>query len=188
MITKEEDVINAIKKGYWFTIKEAITEVRTDFFRHVFSCCGRATEWYTESRLPTLFIAKIEDGEVKLTPGCDVFFDNKHIADICIVVPFKHFCAILNEDRIDETPKDQPSDMVNHPSHYAWLKDLCGVEPIDICRHFDFAVGNALKYLMRKGKKDGDMTDKEKRLEDLRKAVFYLNDEIALLGGENGTK
>ena len=34
---------------------------------------------------------------------------------------------------------------------------------------------------MRKGKKDGDMTDNEKRIQDLQKAVFYLNDEITLL-------
>lgn len=27
---------------------------------------------------------------------------------------------------------------VNHPSHYTWLKDLCGIEPLDICRHLDF--------------------------------------------------
>lgn len=47
--------------------------------------------------------------------------------------------------------EDCKPEQVNHPSHYAWLKNLCGVEPIDICRHFDFAIGNALKYLMRKG-------------------------------------
>ena len=72
-------------------------------------------------------------------------------------------------------------EQVSHPSHYAWLKDLCGVEPIDICRHFDFAVGNALKYLMRKGKVDGNKTEKEKRIEDLKKAIYYLQDEINLL-------
>ena len=72
---------------------------------------------------------------------------------------------------------------VEHPSHYAWLKEACGVEPIDICRHFDFIVGNALKYLMRKGKVDGDKTEVEKRVEDLRKAVFYLNNEIKRLEG-----
>lgn len=73
------------------------------------------------------------------------------------------------------------NEQVNHPSHYSWLKDLCGVEPIDICRHFGFSVGNALKYLMRKGKVDGDKTEKEKRIEDLKKAVFYLQDEIKRL-------
>ncbi len=78
--------------------------------------------------------------------------------------------------------------MVNHPSHYTWLKDVCGIEPIDLCRHFDFAVGNALKYILRKGKKDGDMTDKEKRIEDLKKAVFYLNDAIKQLSEQIGSK
>ncbi len=73
------------------------------------------------------------------------------------------------------------TEQVSHPIHYSWLKDLCGVEPIDICRHFDFAVGNSLKYIMRKGKVDGDKTEKEKRIEDLKKAIFYLQDEIRML-------
>lgn len=75
-------------------------------------------------------------------------------------------------------------EQVNHPSHYSWLKDLCGVEPLDICRHFDFAIGNALKYLMRKGKIDGGKSEREKRIEDLEKAVFYIKDEIKLLQNE----
>ena len=73
------------------------------------------------------------------------------------------------------------SDQVSHPSHYAWLKDLCGVEPLDICRHLDFNTGNAIKYLLRKDKVDGNKTKTEKRIEDLHKAVFYINDEIKLL-------
>ena len=73
------------------------------------------------------------------------------------------------------------SDQVSHPSHYAWLKDLCGVEPLDICRHLDFNTGNAIKYLLRKDKVDGNKTKTEKRIEDLRKAVFYIKDEIKLL-------
>ena len=77
------------------------------------------------------------------------------------------------------------SEQVSHPSHYAWLKDLCGVEPLDICRHLDFNIGNAIKYLLRKDKVDGNKTKTEKRIEDLRKAVFYIQDEIKLL--EHGT-
>lgn len=77
------------------------------------------------------------------------------------------------------------SEQVSHPSHYAWLKDLCGVEPLDICRHLDFNTGNAIKYLLRKDKVDGNKTKTEKRIEDLRKAVFYIQDEIKLL--EHGT-
>ena len=77
------------------------------------------------------------------------------------------------------------TEQVSHPSHYAWLKDLCGVEPLDICRHLDFNTGNAIKYLLRKDKVDGNKTKTEKRIEDLRKAVFYIQDEIKLL--EHGT-
>lgn len=77
------------------------------------------------------------------------------------------------------------TEQVSHPSHYAWLKDLCGVEPLDICRHLDFNTGNAIKYLLRKDKVDGNKTNTEKRIEDLRKAVFYIKDEIKLL--EHGT-
>ena len=77
------------------------------------------------------------------------------------------------------------TEQVSHPSHYAWLKDLCGVEPLDICRHLDFNTGNAIKYILRKDKVDGNKTKTEKRIEDLRKAVFYIQDEIKLL--EHGT-
>ena len=75
---------------------------------------------------------------------------------------------------------------VEHPVHYAWLKGLCGVEPLDICRHLDFNIGNAIKYLLRKDKVDGNKTKTEKRIEDLLKAVFYIQDEIKLL--EHGTE
>ena len=76
-------------------------------------------------------------------------------------------------------------DNVNHPSHYTWLKDLCGVEPIDICKHLDFDLGNALKYILRAGhKKDSSMTDVEKTIEDLKKAIFYINDKIEMLENE----
>lgn len=90
-------------------------------------------------------------------------------------------CILKYAEKLPMTHDEQKAEQVNHPIHYSWLKDLCGVEPIDICRHFDFAVGNALKYLMRKGKVDGDKAEKEKRIEDLRKAVFYIQDEIKKL-------
>jgi hypothetical protein len=77
------------------------------------------------------------------------------------------------------------NDNVNHPSHYTWLKDLCGVEPIDICKHLDFDLGNALKYILRAGhKKDISMTEGENAIEDLKKAIFYINDKIEMLENE----
>jgi hypothetical protein len=68
------------------------------------------------------------------------------------------------------------SDNVNHPAHYNWLKEICGIEVIDITRHLDFDLGNAIKYILRAGRKD-----EEKTIEDLQKAIWYLNDEINLL-------
>ena len=80
---------------------------------------------------------------------------------------------------IERNNKEQNSDSVNHPAHYTWLKELCGIEVIDITRHMNFCCGNSLKYILRAGhKKDASLTDKEKQIEDLKKAIWYLKDEI----------
>lgn len=73
-------------------------------------------------------------------------------------------------------------DKVNHPSHYTWLKDKCGIEVIDITRHMNFDLGNAIKYILRCGKKSEEgYNDREKEIEDLRKAIWYINDYITNL-------
>ena len=74
-------------------------------------------------------------------------------------------------------------DMVNHPKHYT--SDPSGVECIEVTRHRNFNIGNAIKYLWRAGLKESVGKDTlEKQVEDLRKAVFYINDEITRLTGE----
>ena len=71
------------------------------------------------------------------------------------------------------------SEKVNHPSHYTWLKEKCGIEVIDITRHMDFDLGNAIKYILRAGHKlEEGYDDKEKQIEDLQKAIWYITDEI----------
>lgn len=73
-------------------------------------------------------------------------------------------------------------DRVHHPSHYTWLKELCGVEVIDITRHMDFDLGNAIKYILRQGHKtEKGMSDTDKAIEDLQKAIFYIEDKISML-------
>lgn len=69
---------------------------------------------------------------------------------------------------------------VDHPSHYTWLKEICGIEVIDVTRHLNFNVGNAIKYLLRKDKED-IISLQDKRIEDLKKAAWYINDEIKRL-------
>lgn len=77
-----------------------------------------------------------------------------------------------------ESIKDK-IDNVNHPPHYTWLKDKCGIEVIDITRHMDFDLGNVVKYVLRQGlKSEEGMSNTEKALEDLKKARWYLDDKI----------
>lgn len=74
------------------------------------------------------------------------------------------------------------SNRVEHPSHYTWLKDLCGIEVIDITRHMNFNLGNTIKYILRAGHKSEEgLSDKQKHIEDLKKALFYIKDEIKRL-------
>lgn len=65
-------------------------------------------------------------------------------------------------------------DPVNHPSHYT--SDPSGIECIQITRHRNFNIGNAIKYLWRAGLKDGNSD-----IQDLQKAVWYIQDEIERL-------
>jgi hypothetical protein len=58
------------------------------------------------------------------------------------------------------------------PSHYR--EHPSGVECIQVTEHMTFCVGNAVKYLWRAGKKGP-------AVEDLRKAVWYLEREIRRL-------
>jgi hypothetical protein len=71
-----------------------------------------------------------------------------------------------------KTPIDVDNDAVNRPSHYTSHPE--GVECIQVTRHMTFNLGNAVKYIWRAGKK-GD------EVEDLRKAAWYINDEIERL-------
>lgn len=61
------------------------------------------------------------------------------------------------------------NDPVNHPKHYT--EHPSGVECIQITEHMNFCLGNAVKYIWR-----ADL--KRDAIEDLKKAVFYINREI----------
>lgn len=77
------------------------------------------------------------------------------------------------EDLIREIEEDK----VNHPKHYT--SHPSGIEAIQITEHYDFCVGNAIKYLWRSGlKKDADKSNSEKEIEDLKKAIWYINRKI----------
>lgn len=74
------------------------------------------------------------------------------------------------------------SEKVHHPVHYTWLKEKCGIEVIDITRHLDFDKGNAIKYILRSGYKEEEgYSSIQKEIEDIQKAIWYLNDKIKQL-------
>lgn len=65
-------------------------------------------------------------------------------------------------------------EMVNHPGHYSFginnqYEAIKVIEAWDL----DFHLGNTVKYISRAGKKDP-----AKEIEDLKKAMFYLERKI----------
>jgi len=61
------------------------------------------------------------------------------------------------------------NDIVNHPKHYEAAAVNARFEPIDLARWYSFAIGNAIKYILRAPYKEHEKLD-------LEKARFYLND------------
>ena len=73
----------------------------------------------------------------------------------------------------NDAPRGTP---VNHPRHYN--NHPSGVECIDIVEHMGFNLGNAVKYLWRADLKDA-------ALEDMEKAIWYVQREIELRSRKN---
>ena len=78
---------------------------------------------------------------------------------------------------LDKVKEPVENDNVNHPSHYT----DGNIEVMDFIedKQLNFARGNVIKYVSRAGKKDPN-----KELEDLKKAMWYLNREIERLSKE----
>lgn len=72
-------------------------------------------------------------------------------------------------------------DMVNHPPHYT----DGGIETLDFieAKGLGYCLGSVVKYVSRAGKKDP-----AKKLEDLKKAQFFLNRYIAREEERNETQ
>lgn len=98
------------------------------------------------------------------------------------VLPELEMANIIKEvQKLAKTELDKPrmevdelavrNDLVVHPSHYR----PGTYEAIKVIRAWklNFALGNAAKYICRAGRKDPN-----KQIEDLQKAIFYLEDEI----------
>jgi len=64
---------------------------------------------------------------------------------------------------------------INHPEHYGGDNTYEAIKVIEAW-DLDFSLGNTIKYISRAGKKD-----KAKEIEDLKKALWYLDRKIKTL-------
>ena len=80
-------------------------------------------------------------------------------------------------EALDEIERNKPvmpalhseNDNVNNPAHYT--SHPSGIECIQVTEHMSFCLGNAMKYIWR-----ADL--KNDAIEDLEKAIWYLDQEI----------
>jgi hypothetical protein len=76
-------------------------------------------------------------------------------------------------DKVAHMEKVLAKDMVNHPAHYK----TGGIETIDFieAKSLSYNLGNVVKYITRADYKGN-------KIEDLKKAQWYLNREVSNLG------
>jgi dipeptidase len=78
------------------------------------------------------------------------------------------------DEMIEGLVSEASNDTVNHPAHYTQGKIECIDYIID--KKLSYCLGNAIKYITRCELKNGG----KNRIEDLQKAVFYINKQIAI--------
>lgn len=105
---------------------------------------------------------------------CRKVYADLYIDDHSILIP-KHPDGSVNWlpiYRMLKRLQASDSDVVNKPSHY---QTPSGLQPIDVIESFslNFHLGNAVKYILRAGKKNGNSKE-----QDLNKALFYLTREL----------
>ncbi len=116
-----------------------------------------------------------------------------HIKNLSSEYPCSECDENLDKFQLRQTPLEQPTkppmppvnppkDEINHPDRYAGGKFECIEVMADVfgkeaVKHF--CLLNAFKYIWRQEKKGG--------VEDIKKAMFYMDYYIKLTEGENET-
>lgn len=97
--------------------------------------------------------------------------------DVCFSITIPEDEEIVRENYKFLFGTDSVNDPVNHPTHYT--KGKIEVADFIADQKLNFDRGNAVKYVCRAGSKDPD-----KEIQDLEKAIWYINHEIKTLKGE----
>lgn len=114
----------------------------------------KKNEWVEEG---TVEIVQVDEKDVRQTYKVNgISLETRNLEELWI-----------ENERIIGLANDE--EMVNHPKHYQGN----GLEAIDVIEAFNlnFNLGNAVKYILRCGKKDND-------LQELNKAIWYLEREL----------
>jgi len=114
------------------------------------------TEVMTASVSAVMTGTNVPDGKVTITAP---------VNQVEIVDATKKKVTFKKEKKLSSSSHDP----VNHPKHYT--EHPSGIECIQITEHMGFNLGNAMKYVWR-----ADL--KANAIEDLQKAVWYINREI----------
>lgn len=103
--------------------------------------------------------------------SCLVSIDNKSCdgKGVCYMEVFGRRCLM-------KPPIFNPNEQVNHPAHYGGEDNTYEAIKVIEAWGLGFCLGNAVEYISRAGKKDP-----AKIVEDLEKARWYLDREIANL-------
>lgn len=106
-----------------------------------------------------------------------------HFCHACYLAAQRESYNTEKEESLNQRKENPVNKDPINPSHYR--DHPSGVECITITQHENFCIGNAIKYLWRRRKKDLN-----KEVEDLKKAVWYIQQEIVRLtdGGQQLSK
>ena len=88
-----------------------------------------------------------------------------------------NFSQWVDATKLKAVVVNSENDPVNHPSHYT--KGKIEVADFIADQKLNFDRGNAVKYVCR-----ADSKDPEKEIQDLEKAIWYINHEIKMLKGD----
>ena len=90
----------------------------------------------------------------------------------------------MEKELLEHLLNGDKKEMVNNPAHYGGAENV--YEVVKVCEAWgldkDAYLFNVVKYIGRAGKKDSD-----KELQDLKKALWYLNRKIQNLENEKNS-
>lgn len=80
----------------------------------------------------------------------------------------------MNDREVTVTISEPRKELVNHPSHYGGKNNPYEAIKVIEAWNLGFCLGNTIKYIARAGKKDST-------IQELEKALWYLNRELTKL-------